>query len=136
MAKSKFINKTATLKSASRTYTQGPEGITGRISAVMVDGSPFLEWQTDKIDGSYSPHMGNPLIDEMASERIDANTISFTGKIAGKIMGIGTRAISADGKVLTMTFVYTDAEGILRGHVTVYEKQGVDTATTLAASSA
>lgn len=63
------------------------------------------------------------MMDEMSSERINPNTLVLTAKIAGRIMGAGTRTISLDGKVLTMTFIYTDAEGILGGHVTHYDRR-------------
>lgn len=125
LAKSKIINGPTpmTFKSATRTYTEGPEGISCTVSAVKPDGSPFLETITSKPDGKYYPHIGNPSMDEMSYEPINANSLVVTARMAGRVMGAGTRTISPDGKVLTMTFIYTDAEGILRGHVTHYDKQ-------------
>lgn len=108
LAKSKFINGPSPMnfKSATRTYTQGPEGITGTVKAVKAvkpDGSPFFEQMTSKLDGNldgnYEPHIGNHLMDSMAHEQVDANTVLFAAKMAGEVMGIGTRTISADGKV-------------------------------------
>lgn len=126
LAKSKFINPPTpfTYKSATRTYTQGPEGITSSVNAILADGTPFSEGMTDcKDDGKFYPHWGNSYIDTMAAERVDANTLVLTAKKAGKVMGGGTRTVSSDGKFLTMTFIYTDAEGIVRGHVTRYDKK-------------
>ncbi|TFV36617.1 hypothetical protein [Bradyrhizobium niftali] len=124
--KSKYINPPTpfTYKSATRTYTQDSEGISSSIKAILADGSPFSEGMTSlKIDGKYHPHWGNSFIDTMAYERVDTHTCVYTAKKGDKVIGGGTRAISPDGKVLRMTFIYTDAEGIVRGHVTHYDRQ-------------
>lgn len=125
LAKSNFMNGPTpfTYKSATRVYTQGPDGITSKVTAVKDDGSPFSEQMTFKEDGKFYPHIANPMIDTMAVERVDEHTMALTAKKGIKVVGIGTRTISPDGKILRMTFVYTDAEGVLRGHVAAYDRQ-------------
>ncbi|ESY12764.1 MULTISPECIES: hypothetical protein [unclassified Mesorhizobium] len=126
LAKSKFINEPTpfSYKSATRTYTQNPDGtITGTVHAVLPDGSPFSEQLISKQDGEYYSHTGNSMMDTMSQERVNANTLVLTAKKADKVVGAGTRTVSSDGKVLTMTFIYVDAEGIMRGHVAAYDKQ-------------
>lgn len=128
LANSKFINPPTpfTYRSATRTITEGPEEgtITGWVDAVLPDGSPFREgMDVSRPDGKFRPHGGNPLIDTMASERIDVNTTAYSAKKGDKVVGGGTRSILNDGKVLQMVFIYLDAEGVMRGHVTRYNKR-------------
>ncbi|MER9664717.1 hypothetical protein [Mesorhizobium sp. M0159] len=124
-AKSKVINgpPPMSFESVTRTYKQGPDGIDFMVRAVKSDGTPFVEHMTYKVDGKYYPHIGHPLMDEMSQEQIDPNTILCTAKSASKVIGAGTLRISSDGKVLTMSFFYLDAEGVFRGHITDYDKQ-------------
>ncbi|WFU62646.1 hypothetical protein [Bradyrhizobium brasilense] len=125
LAKSGFMNEPTpfSYKSCTRTITHGPDGITTKVKAILADGSPFAEEMTFKEDGKYYPHLGNDMIDTMAVAQVDANTWKLTAKKGDKVVGIGTRTISPDGKILRMTFVYPDVNGILRGHVTAYDKQ-------------
>ncbi|MER8646407.1 hypothetical protein [Mesorhizobium sp. M1252] len=129
LAKSKFINEPTpfSYKSATRTYTQDSEGlVTGTVNAVLPDGSLFSEQSIFKSpeDGVYYPHGGNALIDTFAEERVNNGyTVVLTAKKGNQVTGAGTRTISPDGKVLTMTFIYLDANGVMRGHVAAYDRQ-------------
>jgi hypothetical protein len=129
LANSKFINEPTpfSFRSATKVIMEGPEGsLTGWGEGILPDGSPFREWmEANKPDGKFRPHEGNPLIDTLSTERIDSSFNVFTTKKGDKIVGAGTRMVSPDGKVLTMTFIYLDAEGIMRGHVARYDKRDI-----------
>jgi hypothetical protein len=50
-------------------------------------------------------------------------TVEFTERRAGKVAAAGTRAISRDGKVMTITSKGTDAKGQAVSTVLVFEKR-------------
>jgi hypothetical protein len=55
--------------------------------------------------------------------QIDTNTAEFTLKRNGKPIGKIRRAVSEDGRTLTINFVLTNAEGIQTSALTVFDKQ-------------
>ena len=67
--------------------------------------------------------MGNPDFDSLSGEQIDANTVEFTLKKAGKQVGKIRRAVSKDGQILTINYVITNASGIQTAAQTVFDKQ-------------
>jgi hypothetical protein len=90
-----------------------------------VDGSgkpTAAEW-TVNYDGKDRPQTGNPDADVLSLKRIDAFTIEFTQKRAGKVVITGMRTISRDGKVMTITFKGTNAKGQTINDVEVFEKR-------------
>ena len=56
-------------------------------------------------------------------KRIDAFTTEFSQKRAGKVVMTGTRIISRDGKVMTITTKGTDVKGQAVNNVEVFEKR-------------
>jgi len=56
-------------------------------------------------------------------KRIDAFTAEFTKKKAGRVVITGTRAISQDGTVMTITTKGTNAKGQTIYDVMVFDKQ-------------
>jgi hypothetical protein len=75
-------------------------------------------------DGQPHPTTGNPLYDASAYLRLDANTVVYSRFKGGKLVQIGTIAVSQDGKSRTNT-----ASGILGPNglagttVSFYDKQ-------------
>ncbi len=66
---------------------------------------------------------GDPDADMLSLKRIDAFTTEFTQKRAGKVVITGTRAISKDGTVMTITTKGINAKGLTTSNVSVFEKQ-------------
>jgi len=61
--------------------------------------------------------------DALSLTRIDAFTVAFTQKRAGKVVMTGTRTISRDGKVMTLTNKGINAKGQAINDVEVFDKR-------------
>ena len=121
MAKSTFSPGPAP-RSLTRTYTRTAQGVTFEIKGVTADGSPVSYQSTYKYDGKDYPVTGTSLIDTLSVERVNASTVRFTGKKAGKVVETGTRKVSADGKVLTVSVKGTTTKGVQFREVGIYDK--------------
>jgi hypothetical protein len=66
---------------------------------------------------------GNANFDSVAGKQTDANTADFTLSKAGKAVGTINRAVSKDGKTLTVTSDVTDSKGMKAKSVGMYDKQ-------------
>jgi len=66
---------------------------------------------------------GDPDADSLSLKRIDAHHAEFTEKKAGKVVITGTRVISPDDKVLTITSKGTNAKGQSINNVLVFERK-------------
>ena len=106
-------------RSASLTYTQDVQ--TNQV--IDAPGNQITAVTMLIFDGQPHPSTGAPNYDARAYTRLDDNTIVFTNVKAGKLVGIGTQAISQDGKTLTITQTGTDASGRPVNSVNVYDKQ-------------
>ena len=122
VAKSKFSPGPAP-KSITRTYTQNAQGTTVKVEGVAADGSPISQQSTYKYDGKDYPYTGTPNFDTLSVKQGDSRTVTFTLKKQGKVVGTGTRTLSTDGKVLTLSSKLTDAKGTPSESVAVYDKQ-------------
>jgi len=69
------------------------------------------------------PVTGNPDWDATWLKRIDANTVEFTRKKAGKVISTATIVVSKDGKTLTLTAKGVNAKGEKFSNTGVFEKQ-------------
>ena len=89
-------------KSATRTYEiiGNSEKLTG--SVVTADGKTIPLGFTATLDGKDSPSQ-NPGVDTLVITPVDALTVNFVTKRDGKIIYSGTRVLSKDGKVMTLT---------------------------------
>jgi hypothetical protein len=122
VAKSKFSPGPAP-KSESRTYVMAGQEIKATSKGVDGDGKPATGEWTVVYDGKDRPTTGDPDADMLSLKRIDAFTTEFTQKKAGKVVSSGTRAISRDGKVMTITTKGTNAKGQTVNDVAVFEKR-------------
>jgi hypothetical protein len=66
---------------------------------------------------------GFPDADAISYKRINISTLEFTQKRTNKVVGTGTRTVSKDGKVMTVTYKGTNAKGQTVNNVQVYEKR-------------
>jgi hypothetical protein len=122
LVKSKFSPGPAP-KSEIRTYVVSGPDITATSKGVDASGKPTaIEW-TVNYDGKDRPLAGNPDSDSLSLKRIDGSTTEVTQKRAGKVVITGTRVISPDGKVMTITTKGTNAKGQAINDVEVFEKR-------------
>ena len=66
---------------------------------------------------------GNADFDSLAGKQTDANTADFTVSKAGKSVGTIQRAVSKDGKTLTVTTEMSEAKGAKTKSIGLYDKQ-------------
>ena len=97
-------------KSQTRTYeaTAQQEKMTG--TGVDAKGNTINTAFTAELDGKDYPFMG-PNADTIALTPVDAFKSNFVLKSAGKVVLSGTRVISADGKMYTLSSKGTNAAG-------------------------
>ncbi len=109
LAKSQFSPGPAP-KSETRTYQAAGQEIKATSKGVDADGKPTARQWTVNYDGKEYPEVGNPDADTLTLKRIDALSAEFTEQRAGKVVITGTRVISKDGKVMTITAKGTNAK--------------------------
>jgi hypothetical protein len=122
VAKSKF-NPGPAPKSETRTYAVAGNEIKATSTGVDADGKATSAAWTVVYDDKERPVTGDPDVDTLMLKRVDANTTTFTEKKAGKVVVTGTRAVSKDGKTLTITTKGTNAKGQKVDTVTVYDRK-------------
>ncbi len=124
------------LNVAKSKYTPGPppkeqttimeaagNGIKVTTKGVDAAGKPTGASYTANFDGKDSPVAGNPDWDMTSIKRVNANTLEFTRKKAGKVVQTATSVISSDGKTRTITSTGVDAQGRKINNVAVYDKK-------------
>jgi len=122
VAKSKYTPGPAP-KSETRTYVVAGQDIKASLKGVDGTGKPTAGSWTVNYDGKDRPQTGNPNADTLSLKRVNASSAEFTQKRAGKVVITGTRTISPDGKVMTITSKGTDASGQSINNVEVFEKR-------------
>lgn len=110
-------------KSETRTYVAAGQDIKATSKGVGADGKPTVGQWTVNYDGKDRPQSGSPDADALSLKRIDAFTAEFTQKKAGKVVMTGTRTISRDGKVMTISNKGTNAKGQTINDVEVFDKR-------------
>ena len=110
-------------KSESRTYVAAGKEIKVTSAGVDADGKPTAGGWAIVADGRDVPMTGNPNADTLSLKQIDAFNTEFALKKAGKVVITGTRTISRDGRVMTITNKGTNAKGETVNDVLVYEKR-------------
>ena len=86
-------------------------------------GKPTMTTYTANYDGKDYPVTGNPDWDMVSLKRINANTVEFTRKRAGKVVQTATSLVSKDGKTRTITSTGVNAQGQKINNIGVYEKK-------------
>ena len=105
------------------TYSADGEMVKVSIEGVDWKGKAFHDEWIGKFDGKDYPVKGDPLGDSRSYTKVNANTLSFTGKAGGKTIFTGTTVVSPDGKTRTVTSSATDAQGKMYSTTSVYDKQ-------------
>jgi hypothetical protein len=122
LAKSKF-SPGPPPKDQTLTYEAVGEGIKLTVKGTDGEGKPIDSQYTANFDGKDYPVTGNPNWDTVSLKRIDAYTVEFTRKKAGKVVGTGTNVVSKDGKTRTITAEGVNAKGEKTSSTAVYDKQ-------------
>jgi hypothetical protein len=111
------------LKSQTRTYAGSAKKLTLEMITTTTEGKETTTKATYQLDGKDYPSMGNLDFDSLAGVQVDKSTAEFTLKRAGKEVGKIRRAVSNDGRTLTINYVLTNAAGIQTSALTVFDKQ-------------
>ena len=122
IAKSKYTSNRAP-KSETRTYVVAGQDIKASSTGVDGTGKPTAASWIVNYDGKDRPQTGNPNADTLSLKRVNAFSAKFTQKRAGKVVITGTRTISRDGKVMTITTKGKTAGGQTINDVEVFEKR-------------
>jgi len=122
VAKSKYRPGPAP-KSETRTYVLAGQGMEASAKGVDGDGDPTAASWTINYDGKYHPEKGNPNADSLSLKRVNARDAEFKQKRGGKVVITGTRRISPDGTVMTITSKGTNVHGQTINDVEVFEKR-------------
>ena len=109
--------------SEPRTYRLVRQEIKVTSERVDADGKPTTAEWTVAYDGQDRPITGDPDADTLSLKRIDAFTTAFSQKKDDKVVITGTRAISKDGTVMTITTKGINARGQPIHNVLVFEKR-------------
>ena len=122
-AKSKFSPPTPP---QDITVKYEPNGANGtKVTAEITDakGTKTVTAYSGSFDGKDVPVTGSADADTCSMRRIDANTTEVANKKAGKATTTLRRAVSKDGKTLTITAKGTDGQGRPAKSVEVLDKQ-------------
>jgi hypothetical protein len=104
-------------------YVSVRQEIKATSERVEGDGkSTTVEW-TIVYDGKDRPMTGDVDADTVSLQRLDPLTTKFTQKKDGRVVIVGTVAISTDGRVMTITAEGINAKGQTIADVAVFEKQ-------------
>ena len=76
---------------------------------ILPDGSKSVGEYSARFDGTDHPATGSPVYDSIALTRVDTNTFDALLKRAGKVVQTARNAVSADGRMMTVTVKGADA---------------------------
>lgn len=119
--KSKYVPGPAP-KEQTRTYVEQKGGVRGTVRTVFASGKETIVIYPVDYDGKEHPVEGSPDMDGIEMKRVSENVLESKLIHAGKVIGLARRAVSADGKSMTITY-----EGTLQGekvsNTAYYERQ-------------
>lgn len=123
VAKSKF-DPAASRKSETRTYQMSGGAVMAHVGVTLGDDSKQEVSFDATPDGKDHPYNATPAFyADTVSVRREGNGFVGESKKGGKLLFTTTDAISADGKVMTLTTKGVNAKGQSVNSVRVYEKQ-------------
>ena len=110
-------------KNTTVTYEAAGDMIKITVEGVDGAGQPSHNEWTGKFDGKDYPVTGESNTDARAYKVVDARTLTFANKKAGKATLTGRVVISEDGKSRTVTTTATNPDGKKVESTAVYDKQ-------------
>jgi hypothetical protein len=99
------------------------DGIKEVASVVLADGTHSTTEIAAHFDGKDYNFTNHPTLDTAALKRVNANTITITGKKGGKVVGTRKLVVSKNGKMTTETWAVMNAQGQTSHAVAVFDKQ-------------
>ena len=111
------------VKSLTRVYTEGPDGVSLQVNGVAADGSAIAQHSTFKYDGKSYPFTGSGDFDAVTLKRVNGTTLKSTQWKAGKPVGTSVRTVSEHGKLMTLDSKIKGADGKRYEMVSVFDKQ-------------
>ena len=99
------------------------QGLKANTKGIDSAGKPTMTTYTANYDGKDYPVTGNPDWDMVSLKRINANTVEFTRKRAGKVVQTTTSVVSKNGKTRTVTTTGVNAQRQKSHDIAVYDKQ-------------
>jgi len=110
-------------KSQTRTYEMTGPNLKLTDHIVDTDGHETVVVWSGRYDGKDYPVIGSAAFDAQAITASDAYRAAYTIKKAGKVVGHGTRVVSPDGKMLTVSGKFTTPEGQDVNFLGVFDKR-------------
>ena len=111
-------------RSQTATFQQDGQNIKNTNQTIDAQGNATTSVLLHIYDGQPHPTTGNPLYDASAYLRLDGNTVVFSRSKGGKLVQIGTIAVSQDGKSRTNTTSgIVGPNGLAGTTVSFYDKQ-------------
>ena len=110
-------------KNTTVTYEAAGDMIKITVEGVDGAGQPSRNEWTGKFDGNDYPVTGESNTDARAYKVVNARTLTFANKKAGKTTLTGRIVISVDGKSRTVTTTATSSDGKKVKSTAVYDKQ-------------
>ena len=111
-------------KSQTRVYEIAHDMLKSTTTSVQEDGTKSVSVYSARFDGKDYPATGSAVYDTIALTRVDANTFDASLKRSGKVVQTARNAVSADGKIMTVTVNGSDAgTGRTFTTIMVLEKQ-------------
>lgn len=123
LAKSKYSPGPPPKSNTYKFEAAGANGVKLTADGVGSRGEPNHREYTANYDGKDYPVTGNPDADTVSVKRINAYTVEGTQKKDGKLVRTFRRAVSPDGKTLTVTEKLTSADGKVSNNISVYDRQ-------------
>jgi hypothetical protein len=121
LAKSTFSPGPAP-KAVTLRYEAAGQGLKVTVDSEAATGQTKWEYQAG-FDGKDYPITGNPQADMISMKRLTSTSTEAAFKKGGKATTTSARAVSADGKTLTITTTGTNTEGKKVHDVQVFERQ-------------
>ena len=95
----------------------------GAISAANYDGKEYVQHTLATLATSLRSHIGPQITRTISYTALDRNTVEIVQRQDGEIVSKSTRTISRDGKTMTDSSNFTNAQGQQVKNVLVFEKQ-------------
>ena len=93
------------------------------IDGVDASGHAFHSAWEGRFDGIERPVTGDPMSDSRSYTKVNENTLDFTVKKGGKVVGGGRIVVAADEKTRTVTSWSMNAKGKKVKTVAFYDRQ-------------
>lgn len=108
--------------SITATYSEAPGGAVHFKADVVYPEQSFTMSWTAKTDGAEYPVSGTPMYDTVVYKPVDARTVEFTLKKAGKVISHGRRVLAEDEMSYTNHAERTEPDGTRSKGEAVYRR--------------